>query len=137
MVDNHRVRQRRLPTILPQFLSFVVFLLATASARAQSQPSTCYGFGSVPTAASTENGPALFTCVHAPTWPAWHLWTPGHRAPAPHPGFNPGDARALPRVQVLYRCTGFLLVPVLPSRMRTLGYVIDQPEVACAASLTS
>ena len=137
MVDNHRVRQRRLPTILPQFLFFLVFLLATASAQAQGQPGICYGFGSVPTAASTENGPELFTCVHAPTWPAWHLWTPSHRAPAPHPGFNPGDARAVPRVQVLYRCTGFLRVPGRPSRVRTLGYGIDQPEGACAGTLTA
>lgn len=133
MVDILRVRQRRLPTILPQFLSCIAFLLGAGTARAQ----TCYGFGSMPVAGSLQNGPPLFSCTNAPTWPAWHLATPGHRAPAPHPGYNPGDARELPRLQVLYRCTGFLLVPVLPSRVRTLGYVIDQPEVACAAPITS
>jgi hypothetical protein len=37
-----------------------------------------------------------------------------------------------PRVIVLYRCTGFLLLPVVPVHVLTMGYVIDQPEIACA-----
>lgn len=93
--------------------------------------SPCYGFGSVPTPSSWQAGPPLQSCPFAPNHPAWRLYTPGHRAPAPHPGFNPGDAWPLPRVIVTYRCTGLLLVPIVPSRIRTMGYVIDQPEMPC------
>ena len=58
--------------------------------------------------------------------------TPAHRAPTPHAGFDPGNATPRPRVIIVYRCTGFLLLPVVPAQIRTMGYVIDQPEVACA-----
>jgi len=51
--------------------------------------------------------------------------------PCTHVGFNPGDARELPRVIVIYRCTGFLFVPVVVSRVRSMGFVIDQPEYPC------
>jgi hypothetical protein len=36
-------------------------------------------------------------------------------------------------VIVRYRCTGLLLLPVLPVSIRTSGYVLDQAEHACAA----
>jgi hypothetical protein len=92
---------------------------------------TCFDSGSAPVAASIEASPFLLGCSTAPTWPVWHLLTPGHRTPAPHPGFAPGQAQALPRFLVRYRCTGWLLLPVLPDHVRTMGYVIDQPEHPC------
>lgn len=123
------VRRRRFP-VLPLLL----LSITPALARAQA----CYGIGSVSLPAAVQAGPSLLACPNAPNWPVWHLWTPGHRAPAPHPGFNPGNARELPRLLVTYRCTGFLLVPILPAHVRTLGYVIDQPEVPCdPAAITS
>lgn len=112
-------------------------LLAVALSTSPLSAQTCFHFGSVPVAASVQPGPLLPGCPAAAGWPAWHLWTPPHRAPAPHVGFAPGDARELPRVLVAYRCTGFLLVPVVPVSVRTMGYVIDQPESPCTASVTS
>ncbi len=97
---------------------------------------TCYHQGSTPVTASWEASPLPLGCTGAPTWPAWHLFTPAHRAPAPHQGFNPGDATQWPRVIVVYQCTGFLLLPVVPVHIRTLGYVIDRPEMACAGTVT-
>ncbi|MBL9078111.1 MAG: hypothetical protein JNL08_11440 [Planctomycetes bacterium] len=92
----------------------------------------CPDFGSTPVAASITASPLPMGCAGAPTWPHWHLFTPGHRAPGPHAGFTPGHAHALPRLLVRYRCTGLLLVPVVPDGVRVMGYVIDQPEFACA-----
>ncbi len=89
---------------------------------------TCWGQGSVPVAASIEPSPLLLGC------PQWHLFTPAHRAPAAHPGFNPGDATARPRLLIAYRCTGFLLVPVVPVRITVMGYVLDRDESACAVT---
>ncbi|MEO6597653.1 MAG: hypothetical protein ABIP94_23155 [Planctomycetota bacterium] len=106
-------------------------LLSAAHGLAQS---TCYHFGSTPMAATWEASPGLLDCAAAPSWPQWHLFTPAHRAPGPHQGFNPGNAQARPRVLIAYRCTGFLLVPVVPVHIRWMGYVIDQPEIACAIS---
>jgi hypothetical protein len=91
----------------------------------------------MPVAAAVQAGPPLAGCAAAAGWPAFHLLTPAHRAPAPHTGFAPGDARELPRLLVAYRCTGFLLVPIVPIRVRTMGYVIDQPEHPCGAGITS
>ncbi len=108
-------------------VSFVL-LLPFASAQAG-----CPGFGSLPMPATITASPVPLGCATAPTAPQWYLLTPRHRAPAPHPGFTPGNAHALPQVIVTYRCTGLLLVPVVPVGIRTLGYVIDQPEYACAA----
>jgi hypothetical protein len=73
-------------------------------------------------------------CAGAPQWPCWHLFTPAHREPAPHAGFDPGSAVALPRILVTWHCTGWLFVPVLPSGATAMGYVVDRPEVACAAA---
>ncbi|MBL8723689.1 MAG: hypothetical protein JNK49_06555 [Planctomycetes bacterium] len=91
---------------------------------------TCFHFGSVPVPASFDQGPAL-GCPGAPLAPAWQLWTPAHRAPAPHFGFRPGDASERSRWLLTYRCTGLWLFPVVPHRLRTMGYVIDQPEEPC------
>lgn len=112
-------------------------LLAVALSTSPLPAQTCFHFGSTPVPATVQPGPLLAGCPAAAGWPAWHLWTPPHRAPAPHAGFAPGDARELPRVLVAYRCTGFLLVPVVPVQVRTMGYVIDQPESPCAAGVTS
>jgi len=115
-----------------------VLLVCLALATAGQAQSTCYHFGSVPMPARWEPSPAPLGCSPAPAWPAWHLFTPAHRAPCAHAGFNPGNAHELPRVIVVYRCTGFLLVPVVIVRVRTMGWVVDQPEVACApGSITS
>ncbi len=111
-------------------LLFFLLLLGTAS-RAQIG---CYNFGSTPVAAGWEASAVPLGCPLAPQsqWPQWHLFTPGHRKPTPHIGYDPGDARELPRVLITYRCTGFLFVPVVIDRVRFLGYVVDQPEYECA-----
>ncbi len=101
-------------------------------APALTAQSVCHHLGSVPVPASWTAGPVPLGCSGAPAWPAWHLFTPAHRAPAPHPGFNPGNATARPRLLVSYRCTGLLLLPVVPVHVRTMGYVIDRSESACA-----
>jgi len=119
---THRAARPTARVLLP-------ILALAAVGRAQS---TCYHFGSMPRPATWERSPSLLGCTNAPAWPDWHLFTPAHRAPAPHAGFNPGNAHELPRVIVLYRCTGYLLVPVVIVRVRTMGWVIDQPEIACA-----
>lgn len=102
-------------------------LIAAVALPAQ----TCYHQGSLPVAARWEACVVPLGCAAAPGWPCWHLFTPTHRAPAAHVGFNPGNATALPRLLVVYRCTGFLLVPVVPVGITTMGYVIDRPESAC------
>ncbi|MBM4061960.1 MAG: hypothetical protein FJ265_12825 [Planctomycetes bacterium] len=132
---NHPIRRARrapfLSTFLPALPALVALVASSGAGRAQAP---CPGFGSVPVPALVEAGPPLPSCPGCPpAWPLWHLFTPGHRAPAPHAGFRPGDARELPRLLVAYRCTGFLLVPVLPVRVRTMGYVIDQPEAPCGS----
>jgi hypothetical protein len=109
-------------------------ILFAALAAAVAAQSVCSDFGSVPVSATVEASPTTLDCPAARPWPDWHLFTPAHRAPQAHVGFRPGDARALPRVIVVYRCTGFLLVPVLPIRVRVMGYVIDQPEISCVTS---
>ena len=119
-------------------VSFVLALLLalnllTRSGRAQPG---CYDFGSTPVAATWEASYVPLGCTYLPhwphsSWPQWHLYTPAHRRPGPHVGYNPGDARQLPRVLVTYRCTGFLFVPVMIDRVRFLGYVVDQPEYKC------
>jgi hypothetical protein len=109
--------------------TFALLLLAPF-AVAQSG---CSGFGSMPVPATVTASPLPLGCSTAPLAAQWQLFTPGHRAPAPHPGFDPGHAHALPRVIVRYRCTGLLLLPVLPVSIRTSGYVLDQAEHACAA----
>jgi hypothetical protein len=103
------------------------FLLPFASAQGG-----CPGFGSLPMPATITASPVPLGCTAAPNAPQWHLLTPGHRQPAPHAGFTPGNAHALPQLLVRYRCTGLLLVPVLPIGIRTMGYVLDQPEYPCA-----
>lgn len=104
-------------------------LLLTQPGNAQTG---CSNFGSAPVAASIESSPIRLGCAAEPTWPTWHLFTPAHRQPGPHVGFDPGNAIPLPRVLVAWYCTGFLLLPVVPLHVRTIGYVIDQPEHACA-----
>ena len=122
------IGHRIVAVLLHFFTGFAVVAGLPALLAAQGP---CYGFGSIPTPSNWQAGPMLQSCPFAPNHPAWWLYTPGHRAPAPHPGFHPGDAWPLPRVIVTYRCTGFLLVPIVPNRIRTMGYVIDQPELPC------
>lgn len=110
--------------------AFVSLLGLITIAPAQA---ACANFGSTPVPASVTASPLPLGCSEAPLAPQWQLFTPGHRAPAPHAGFAPGNARALPRLIVRYRCTGLLLLPVVPVSVRTMGYVIDQPEHACVA----
>jgi hypothetical protein len=78
-----------------------------------------------------EPGPDL-ACAAAPGWPHWHLFTPAHRAVVPRTGWQQGDARALPRLLVRWRCTGSLLLPVVPAGIRTMGYVLDVAESPCS-----
>lgn len=110
----------------------IVAALVAAFALPVVSAAQCFDQGSLPIAAAVQAGPVPLGCAAAPSWPQWHTLTPPHRAPAPRPGFDPGDAHALPRLLVLYRCTGWLLLPVVPNGVRTMGYVIDRPERACA-----
>ncbi|HZN40530.1 MAG TPA: hypothetical protein VFD82_17125 [Planctomycetota bacterium] len=117
-----------------RFSSWLFLLVLLFALRSEDLPAqtTCSNLGSIPVAATLEAGPIPLGCSGAANWPCWHLFTPAHRAPAPHAGFDPGNATPRPRVIVVYRCTGFLLLPVVPVHIRTMGYVIDQPEIACA-----
>jgi hypothetical protein len=95
---------------------------------------TCPDQGSQLVAATWSPSPLALGCAGAPAWPQWHAFTPAHRAPVPHAGFRPGTACALPRLLVTWRCTGFLLVPVVPTGLVVSGYVIDRPEHDCTAA---
>jgi hypothetical protein len=102
--------------------------------RSAGAPADCFtecpDQGSAWVEGRRESGPPL-GCPHAPWTAAWDLWTPPHRAPAPRPGFRPGDARAFPRLLVRYRCTGFWLVPKVVLEVKTLGYVFDVEQARC------
>ena len=106
--------------------------LSSISFAAAVAQTTCPHLGSTPIAASWTSSPLPLGCPAAPAWPAWHLFTPAHRAPVVHPGFAPRNAIALPRLLIAYQCTGFFLLPVVPVHVRTMGYVIDRPETPCA-----
>jgi hypothetical protein len=93
-------------------------------------PIDCPDQGSRAVPAQLETGPPL-GCALAPHAPAWHLWTPPHRTPAPATGERPGDARMHPRLLLRYRCTGLRLLPIVPAELRTLGYVLDVPAIRC------
>lgn len=111
---------------------FVILLLSmTTCLPAQT---ACPGLGSQPIDASWERSFPLL-CAAAPTAPAWHLYTPAHRAMIAKPGFRPGDARALPRILVTWRCTGLLFPAVVVDRIRTMGYVLDIAESPCIAAM--
>lgn len=110
--------------------SALFLLLVTLTPFAAAQTS-CPNFGCAPVAAAITDSPLPLACRTAPAAPQWRLFSPAHRQPAPHPGHTPGNAHALPQLIVRYRCTGLLLLPVVPTSIRTLGYVIDQPEYAC------
>ena len=119
-------------TALP-WLGLLQVLLSTVLLGTSSTAQTaCYNFGSTPVAAMWEASAIALGCPRAPLWPQWHLFTPPHRAPRPHVGYNPGNAHLRPRVIVIYRCTGLLFVPVIIDRIRIMGYVTDQPEIECA-----
>jgi hypothetical protein len=109
-------------------------IAAAAAIAVPLAAQSCSNQGSTPVAALLEAGPVALGCAGAPTWPCWHLFTPRHRAPAPHAGFDPGNAVALPRILVSWHCTGWLLVPVLPAGVTTMGYVVDRPEYACSTT---
>lgn len=111
-----------------------VALAAIGSTPAIAPAQACPGQGSLPRAARLEPAPFALGCAQAPVWPAWHLWTPPYREPASRPGFTPGDATALPRWFVTWRCTGWLLLPVAPQSLATMGYVLDRPEWPCGTT---
>lgn len=108
----------------------VLSVLATLAPPIPAQ-FRCPDQGSLPVPAHIEAGPPL-GCALAPEWPAWHLYTPGHRAVVSKAGFQQGEARAAPRLILTWRCTGWLLVPAVPDRLRTMGYVLDVDEVSCS-----
>jgi hypothetical protein len=118
-------------------IPLLLLLLLLAIGRPMAAQ-TCFHFGSQPVAGSWLPAPFALDCQSSlpwpqtVPWPQWHLLTPPHRAPAPHTGFAPGEAQALPRLLFEYRCTGWLLAPVVVHRVRRMGYVIDQPELPCA-----
>ncbi|MFN7672368.1 MAG: hypothetical protein ACK595_13135 [Planctomycetota bacterium] len=122
------VRRRRGAAFVA--VALACMLLVPARAAAQN----CPGQGSLPRAAQRDAAPFALGCAQAPGWPSWHLWTPPHREPAPRPGFAPGDAVALPRWLVTWRCTGWLLLPVVPQSLATMGYVLDRPEWPCGTT---
>jgi hypothetical protein len=125
-------RRHRLPFASSPRLLFVLVALVIALAASASAQAPCPAFGGHATPATIDPSPAPLGCTGASQWPQWHLWTPAHDAPGPKPGFTPGDARPRTRWLVRYRCTGWLLVPVLPLPPRAMGYVVDQPDRACA-----
>jgi hypothetical protein len=122
------VRRRRGAAFVA--VALACMLLVPARAAAQN----CPGQGSLPRAAQRDAAPFALGCAQAPGWPSWHLWTPPHREPAPRPGFAPGAAVALPRWLVTWRCTGWLLLPVVPQSLATMGYVLDRPEWPCGTT---
>lgn len=105
-----------------------LFLLAGATAAARAQH--CPNQGTQLRAATVESGPAL-GCAGASAAPSWHLLVPPHRAVVPKVGFRQGDARAVPRLLVRYRCTGWLLFPVALDGVAVSGYVLDVDEAPC------
>jgi hypothetical protein len=125
-MDHHRTSPARTGRPCAARLALVACIAAPLTAQ-----TPCPGFGGLPQPARLEPAPIPLTCPAAPGWPTWHLWTPAHDAPGLHAGFRPGDASQRARLLVSYRCTGLWLVPVVPSRVRTMGYVIHQPETAC------
>lgn len=106
----------------------VAVLLLGHACAAQS---FCQNAGSVPMPASWSASPLTLGCTFAPTWPMWRLFTPQHRAPAPHFGHRQGRSEAVPAIVVHYRCTGLLLSPVIATSHANLGYVVDMPEHVC------
>lgn len=113
----------------PDILLLTATLLAALAPSLCSQlPCTHQGSERMPLAVVT--GPPL-GCAEAADWPAWHHLLPAHRAVVPKVDFHQGEARALPCLLLQWRCTGWLLVPVAPLRLRTLGYVLDVAEVPC------
>jgi len=105
-------------------------LFAAASPSQQSSQDACANFGGHPTPSRCTVSPFEQDCGGSPT-PLWRLFAPAHRAPGPRTGHEPGDARPLPCLLVTYRCTGLWWLPSVPDRVRTMGYVVDQPDRAC------
>ena len=115
-------------------LSFSITCLLTGLGGLLRGQAPCFHFGSHFVPAAVVAAPMTLGCAGAPDWPAWHLLVPSHHEPGPHQGFAPGNATARPCLLVAWRCTGLLLLPVLPWRVTTNGYVIDQPETPCVTS---
>ena len=126
------MRTSRIPAAArsPVVVWWCVALLHLASTSPLACQLPCTQQGSEPRALAVVAGPPL-GCAHAPDWPAWHHVLPAHRAVVPKQGFHQGEARALPCLLLQWRCTGLLLAPVAPLRLRTLGYVLDVAEVPC------
>jgi hypothetical protein len=115
----------------PPFIALLLALAFGPAAFLTAQTAfVCYDRGSTPVAATWEAGPDL-GCEQAPGWPYWHLFTPAHRDLVSKPGCRPGDTVMLPRILVHYRCTGWLLVPVVVDRVRVMGQVPDTAEQRC------
>lgn len=111
-----------------------VALLHLASASPLTCQLPCTNQGSELRALAVVAGPPL-GCLGALDQPAWHHVLPAHRAVVPKAGFRQGEARELPCLLLQWRCTGWLLVPAVPLRLRTLGYVLDVAEVPCVPAL--
>jgi hypothetical protein len=124
------MKHRKPLSLLPLLVALRAFIGGLMPDIAPGQ-TTCFHFGSMPQPASVTLGPPLHGCAAAPLAPAWHWYQPAHRAPAPHFGFQPGNASERACWLLTWRCTGLWLVPVAPDRLRRNGYVIDQPEFPC------
>lgn len=107
------------------------YVLVALLAQPAAAQTFCYHSGSTTLPATSTASPLPLGCIGAPNWPMWRMFTPRHRAPAPHVGYRPGRGEAMPVIVVQYRCTGLLLRPVVTSSLGTLGYVIDMPEHLC------
>lgn len=93
----------------------------------------CPDQGSMLQPARLEAGPEQH-CSGAPGWPHWHLYTPPFRAVVPRRGMQQGPVRAVPRLLLRWRCTGYLLLPVVIAQVRTMGFELDVAEEACRLS---
>lgn len=106
-----------------------VALLAASSLPAQ----WCPNFGGHAEPARIVHAPFTVSCGTANP-PAWTMFVPAHRAPGRKPGFAPGNACELPCLLVTWRCTGLWLLPYAPATVRTMGYVVDQPDGVCGGN---
>jgi hypothetical protein len=114
-------------TNLPASLSCLLLLLATALPAQQ-----CFDFGSQPVPQQFEASPFLLGCPRSTGLARVAPADAGPRRAGPARRLRPGRRTRRDRACWWhYRCTGFLLLPVLPAPCALSGYVIHQPEFAC------
>ena len=116
---------------VPFAASVLVCVAAGLFASRASSQTFCPDQGSARKGERWLAAPTSLACAAAPSWPAWHLFTPAHRAPTAHVGFWPGRPHPLPGLLVRYRCTGLLLQPIVVDQVLQWGYVIDRDERRC------